>query len=96
LPVQDKLLTDTLTVGEIGVRDLPRLLDIAVKIERQAMGVDNSKVPVDVPTTPTLLPVDYSRKLLSTPEGRDLAARQIELLAELEAPGAVPDRLRDY
>jgi hypothetical protein len=79
--VQEKLLQrlNTLTVDEIGVRDLPRLLDIAVKIERQAMGVDNSKVPVDVPTTPTL--VDYSRKLLSTPEGRDLAARQIELLA---------------
>jgi hypothetical protein len=81
--VQEKLLQrlNTLTVDEIGVRDLPRLLDIAVKIERQAMGVDNSKAAVDVPTTPTLLPVDYSRKLMSTPEGRDLAARQIELLA---------------
>jgi hypothetical protein len=45
------------------------------------VGVENSKAPVDVPTTPPLLPVDYSRKLLSTPEGRDLAARQIELLA---------------
>ena len=81
--VQEKLLQrlDNLTVDEIGVRDLPRLLDVAVKIERQAMGVENSKAPVDVPATPTLLPVDYSRKLMSTPEGRDLAARQIELLA---------------
>ncbi len=81
--VQKKLLQrlDTLTIDEIGVRDLPRLLDIAVKIERQALGVDNSKTPAEVAITPPLLPGDYARELLSTQEGRDLAARQIELLA---------------
>ena len=45
------------------------------------MGVEHSKAPVDVPTTPPLLPADYARKLLPTPEGRNLAARQIKLLA---------------
>jgi hypothetical protein len=72
--VQEKLVQrlDTLTVDEI---------DVAVKIERQAMGVENSKTPVEVAITPPLLPGDYARELLSTPEGRDLAARQIELLA---------------
>jgi hypothetical protein len=83
LPVQDTLLMwlDTLTVDETAVRDLPCLLDIAVKIERQSAGVETSKAPVDVPIAPPLLPGDYARKLLSTPEGRDLAARQIRLLA---------------
>jgi hypothetical protein len=70
-----------LTVDEIGIREVARLLDVAVKIERQAMGVENSKTPVEVAITPPLLPGDYARELLSTPEGRDLAARQIELLA---------------
>ena len=49
--------------------------------------MENSKAPVDVPTTPPLLPVDYSRKLLSTPEGRDLATRQIEPAAKQGASG---------
>lgn len=81
--VQEKLVQrlDTLTVDEIGIREVARLLDVAVKIERQAMGVENSKTPVEVAITPPLLPGDYARELLSTPEGRDLAARQIELLA---------------
>ena len=52
--MQDTLLTwlDTLTVDEIAVRDLPCLLDIAVKIERQSAGVETSKAPVDVPIAP--------------------------------------------
>ena len=40
---------------------------------------------VDVVAIPRELPVDISRLIPSTPEGRDYAARQIEDLAEAGA-----------
>jgi hypothetical protein len=78
--VQEKLLMrlDSLTIDDIAVRDLPRLLDVAVKVERQALGLEGSRVAVDVVATPPTPPVVVSRLLFSTPEGRELAARQIE------------------
>jgi hypothetical protein len=84
--VQDKLLLrlETLTIDEIAVRDLPRLLDLAIRIERQAMGLEGSRVSVELTAAPEL-PVDISRRILATPEGRDLAARQIEDLAKAAA-----------
>jgi hypothetical protein len=72
---------EALTIDEIAVRDLPRLLDVAVKVERQAMGLEGSRVAVDVVAIRRELPVDISRRILSTPEGRNFAARQIEDLA---------------
>jgi hypothetical protein len=42
-------------------------------------------VAVDVVAAVPVLPVDISRKLLSTPEDSDAAARVIEVLARAEA-----------
>jgi hypothetical protein len=59
---------EALTIDEIAVRDLPRLLDVAVKVERQAMALEGSRVAVDVVAIRRELPVDISRRILSTPE----------------------------
>ena len=52
--VQQKLLSrlDALTIEEIRISDVARLLDTSVKIERQAMGLEGSRVAVDVVATP--------------------------------------------